>query len=161
MPKTVYAETGKSIPAVRVPFAPAVAAEACTPPRRFEISLDKLGIWLSGVCMIHCLLTPILLLLLPMFSLAKSEWVHILLACVLPLITLAAFMPGYRRHHDKAVIALGVLGLVFIAFAAFDPLHLLNEITESMVTTFGSLSLISGHIRNRRLNACAHPGHAH
>ncbi len=161
MPETVYAKPTKPIPSVKVPFAPAVAGEVCTPAPRSELTLDRIGIWLSGVCMVHCIATPVLLLMLPMFTLAKSEWIHVVLACVLPLITVAAFIPGYRRHGDWKIFVFGFVGLVLVAFAAFDPFKILNEITESLVTTVGGLSLISGHIRNRRLNDCAHPGHAH
>lgn len=161
MTKIVYVEPKQPFAKARVPFAPAVAAEACLPPPTYESWVDRLGIWLSGLCMIHCLATPVLLLMLPMFSMSKSEWVHIVLALVLPIVTLAAFVPGYRRHGDHAIIGLGIVGLILIAFAAFDPFKVLNEITESAVTTFGGLALITGHIRNRRLNTCDHPGHAH
>ncbi len=123
--------------------------------------LDRIGIWLSGICMVHCVITPIILVLLPMMTFVRSEWVHLVLACVLPLVAFAAFLPGYRRHQDKLVIALGLIGLSLIIFAAFDPLKILNLITEGLVTSIGSIALISGHLRNRRLNHCDHPHHAH
>lgn len=128
---------------------------------RVEKFLDKWGIWLSGLCMVHCVLTPIVLLALPMMTFLATEWVHIVLACVLPLVAFGAFLPGFRRHRDWVVIELGLIGLVFIIFAAIDPFHILNEVTEGAVTSCGSLSLIAAHLRNRRHHHCADPSHKH
>ena len=136
------------------------------PPTEFSKSklerfLDKTGIWLSGLCMIHCILTPIVLIVLPMMTFAKSEWVHLVLAGVLPIIAFGAFIPGVRRHKDWAVIKIGFVGLVLIIFAALDPFHWLNEITEGAVTSVGSISLIMAHLRNRRNVHCEDPSHTH
>ena len=128
---------------------------------KFEKTMDKLGIWLSGICMVHCILTPTVLVTLPLMSFAKSEWPHILLGGLLPLVTLAAFIPGFRRHRDWVVMELGIMGLVFIIFAALDPFHFLNEVTEGLVTSVGSLTLIGAHLRNRRHHHCVDPTHAH
>jgi hypothetical protein len=128
---------------------------------KLEQILDKTGIWLSGLCMVHCILTPIVLILLPMMTFAKSEWVHLVLAGVLPIIAFGAFIPGVRRHKDWAVIKIGLVGLALIIFAALDPFHWLNEITEGAVTSVGSLSLILAHLRNRRNVHCVDPSHSH
>ena len=111
--------------------------------------------------MVHCILTPIVLLLLPMLTFAKSEWVHLVLAGVLPIIAVGAFVPGVRRHKDWVVIQIGLVGLALIVFAALDPFHWLNEITEGAVTSCGSLTLIAAHLRNRRNVHCEDPSHSH
>lgn len=128
---------------------------------KFESVMDRAGIWLSGICMVHCVLTPIVLVSLPMFTFAKSEAVHIALAGVLPIVTFAAFIPGVRRHRDWMVLVLGLVGLLFIIYAATDPMHILNQWTEGAVTSIGSLTLIAGHMRNRKNVHCADPTHRH
>ena len=125
--------------------------------------LDKIGIWLSGLCLVHCVGTVVMLALLPVVSVNEQthEYVHIVLAVILPTIALLAFIPGYRRHHDKRVIGLGVAGVALIIFAAAEPFHGQDHVFVGVVTSLGSVSLITAHLRNRRLNSCGHAHHAH
>lgn len=131
--------------------------------RPVESWLDKVGIWLSGLCLIHCVGTVVILMLLPVISVNEDahEYVHIILAVILPVVALLAFIPGYRRHHDKLVIALGIVGVALIIFAAAEPIHGQGHLFVGVVTSLGSISLITAHLRNRRLNRCGHAHHAH
>ena len=70
--------------------------------------LDSLAIGMSMICAVHCLLTPLLIVFLPIV--ATTVWVHedfdrwmILLA--VPTTSAAVFM-GCRKHKDKAVFIL-------------------------------------------------------
>ena len=148
-------------PTINQAMNPAPTNDSSTRP--IETWLDKVGIWLSGLCLIHCVGTVVALALLPVLSFneATHEYVHIVLAVILPTIALLAFIPGYRRHHDKLVIALGVLGVALIIFAAAEPLHGFSHIVVGLVTSCGSVALITAHVRNRRLNRCRHSHHAH
>jgi hypothetical protein len=62
---------------------------------------------------------------------------------------------GCREHEDRAVIALGALGMAFLVAArGFEESPL-----ESWSTVAGSLTLISAHLRNFRLcraDRCEH-----
>jgi phosphoglycerol transferase MdoB-like AlkP superfamily enzyme len=82
--------------------------------------LDSLAISMSVICAVHCLLTPILLALLPIIS--TTFWVHEnfhlwMVFLVVPTTSLAVFM-GCRKHKDKLVAALSITGLAFILFIA-------------------------------------------
>ena len=82
--------------------------------------LDSLEISMSVICAVHCLLTPILLALLPIIS--TTFWVHEnfhlwMVFLVVPTTSLAVFM-GCRKHKDKLVAALSITGLAFILFIA-------------------------------------------
>ena len=124
---------------------------------------DLLGLGLSVLCLIHCLLTPILLILLPSLSFLTSEseheWLHRILLAVLPLLALAAFVPGYFRHRDKRVFYWGLPGIVLLAIGVvvFE-----GQIgAQASVTIAGSLFLIRSHLLNRELCACCETGHDH
>lgn len=77
--------------------------------------LDKMGIAASLTCAVHCLATPILLLLLPV---AGAIWAHplahwVLAALVLPLALVVVYR-GYRHHRRHSAMAAAVLGASFI-----------------------------------------------
>jgi phosphoglycerol transferase MdoB-like AlkP superfamily enzyme len=82
--------------------------------------LDSLAISMSVICAVHCLLTPLLIALLPIIS--TTFWVHEnfhlwMVFLVVPTTSLAVFM-GCRKHKDKLVAALSITGLAFILFIA-------------------------------------------
>ncbi len=81
--------------------------------------LDQIAIALALVCGIHCLITPILLVALPF--LATTFWTssnfHLWMFCfVLPTTALASIL-GYRRHKNKSVAALTIVGVALLAIA--------------------------------------------
>jgi len=81
--------------------------------------LDHLAISMAVVCAIHCLVTPVLLVVLPI--LATSFWVnedfHLwMLLLVIPTTTLAV-VSGCHRHKDRMVLAFAALGLCLLVTA--------------------------------------------
>ena len=78
--------------------------------------LDRVAISLAMVCAVHCLVLPVLIILLPIIatSFFAHENFHLwMLLLVLPTTGLSIFM-GCRRHKDKWVAALTVAGLLFL-----------------------------------------------
>ena len=85
--------------------------------------LDHLAIGMAAVCAIHCLLTPILIIALPII--ATSFFVHQdfhlwMIFLVLPTTIFAVFM-GCRNHKDRAVLALAKSDKL-LALANFVPM---------------------------------------
>lgn len=87
---------------------------------RMEGWMHNLAIGFAGVCGVHCLLTPVLLILFPIigstFFVEESFHLWMLLA-VVPTTVLAVFL-GCRRHKDKYVFLLALTGLSLIVVAA-------------------------------------------
>ena len=136
--------------------------------------LDSLAISMSVICAVHCLLTPVLLALLPIIS--TTFWVHEnfhlwMVFLVVPTTSAAVFM-GCRKHKDKAVAILSITGLSFILFIAIyqysfhaanpDAVcgicpscaqlgfgNVLNVTT--VLNSLGGLCLASAHFRNYKL----------
>lgn len=128
--------------------------------------MDRIAIGLSGVCAIHCLIAPLMLVALPV---AAGTWLggesfHLwLLALILPLST-AALTLGCRRHKDRAVMLLGAAGMALLVLAVFLQAEWLGENGERILTLAGSATLIAGHVRNFRMcrvSACSHDPASH
>jgi chromate transport protein ChrA len=125
---------------------------------------DRLGICLSGLCAIHCLVTPLLILLLPSFHFFQAyslhefdEWFHGILLVVLPVVAIIAFVPGYLRHRDWKVFGWSIAGFsaILVAIIAFHE----NLWLSTPLMIAGSLLLIRAHFLNRHLCACCRVGH--
>lgn len=117
-------------------------------PRRQRL-LDGLAIGASALCLIHCLLLPALIVLIPAVAgfLTLPEEFHVAaLAFAVPT-SLVALLFGYRRHRrlDPALIALAGL-----AFLALGVLAASEEWIETALTVPGAVLLAIGHALNWR-----------
>ena len=77
---------------------------------------DRLGVCLSALCMAHCLLTPLVLAVVPLGT-AIGLWhsgVHLVFLFIVPLIAAIAFVPGWRLHRDSRVWIFAAIGFVFL-----------------------------------------------
>lgn len=83
---------------------------------------DRVGVYASVLCAIHCALTPILLLMLPAFGRAwshpASHWAMALFVVPVAAFTLAQ---GFKRHRRRWVVGTGVLGIMLILAGAAVP----------------------------------------
>jgi peptidoglycan/LPS O-acetylase OafA/YrhL len=132
-----------------------------------RVNWDAVGVGASTLCVIHCLLLPVVLafaLTLAHF-LPGSEAVHRTLAYLLAGVGLLAFRAGYRVHRKKYVLALLMVGIAAVTVGAYaDPL-LPSHSWEVAITFMGSAFLIVAHRLNRTLcqscKTCVETGHKH
>lgn len=116
----------------------------------------------SALCVVHCVATPLVLGLLPALGLSflVEDEFHQILAGLVLIVAVAAFVPGYRVHRQLGVPALGAFGILLLGGAAFVPG--LSVLVESAVTAAGGTVLVVAHVLNRKARASAHArGHAH
>lgn len=113
--------------------------------------LDRMGILLSGLCVLHCLAGIVLVAGLGLggeFLLAPSiHRVGLALAIVIGGITL---LLGIARHGDSRPLQLGVAGLALMIAA----LVVGHGIPEAVLTISGVSLLAWAHLRNLRLGNC-------
>lgn len=111
---------------------PARAPQAAT--------IDGLAMSLSGLCIAHCLLLPILSASLPIIGIwGEVEWLHkafVVAALPFSLLTLAS------ARANGIVGAMIATGFVLLCAAAFvPPLH----DSETTLTVIGGVLLAAGH----------------
>ena len=118
---------------------------------------DRIGISLSGLCMVHCMLLPVVLLAVPLWSIAETlhDWLHPLLLVVLLPISLMALVATASKPQAKRVRVLFGLGLLIIALASLFGHEAANPVVETAFTLLGSGLLVTGHWRNRQIG-CVH-----
>ena len=122
---------------------------------------DRLAMLLSSLCVIHCLLTPILLISIPALagvSILNDETFHqVLLFFVLPIGVFALSL-GYLHHKNKWVVFVGVFGLTLLS----SPLlvewiglghEVLGEYGEVTITVIASFIIVGAHLINYRLRS--------
>jgi len=113
--------------------------------------LDSSAISLSGLCLLHCVLTTLIIPVFPMIasSFIADEMVHLwlfLLACPLSVFALSI---GWRLHGKIRFFLMGMLGLSLMGGAL---IHGISEAWETTLTTSGVIVLALSHFGNYGLN---------
>jgi hypothetical protein len=113
---------------------------------------DRLGIGVSGLCAIHCMVAPVLVSLIPFWP--SLEVFHDYSHLVFLMVIIPVVYFSLKKSFESKTILLMMLAGLLIIFAAWlfrDPL---GEIGESLVTLSGSALLIRGHWLNYK-NKCS------
>lgn len=111
---------------------------------------DKVAISLSSLCVIHCFLTPLLLVSVPSLAILglDSEWFHIWMVIGVLPISLYGLKLGCKQHKQANFFRLGVVGMLFLVSAIFVEDRLFGEAGERILTLFGSVLLVVAHYFN-------------
>jgi peptidoglycan/LPS O-acetylase OafA/YrhL len=123
-------------------------------------TFDRLGVFASTACVVHCLVTPVLLSLSAVFVhfLPSEEHTHRVLALCIALIGAIALVMGYRKHKRRLILALMGGGLTLIFTGAWLGDRLPSHGAELAVTLAGSACMIVAHRMNhtfcRRCTLC-------
>ncbi len=112
---------------------------------------DKVGICASTLCLIHCLATPVLLIIFPASSLAKIQesLFHAVFAVIVLGSILLAVYPNCKKHGHKDILTFSILG-VFCILASFI-FHDHEASLETVFTIIGSMFLIIAHFKNMKV----------
>lgn len=112
--------------------------------------LDGLAIGASSLCLVHCFLLPVALVLLPALGafLVLPESFHFWGLVVAVPTSALAISVGYARHRLKFPAVLAVSGLLFLGTAEFL-FH--GTRTEMLLAVLGSIQLAAAHAVNLRV----------
>ncbi len=119
----------------------------------------KLSIFLSFLCTIHCILTPILLIFLGMYPSINSSFkilnnpiLELSIILLSGLLGIYTMLHGYRHHHHESrPLILFSLGISL--FCVHFGLHLLSfsEGINLCISLIGSLFILWSQVLNYRL----------
>jgi hypothetical protein len=130
--------------------------------RLWSVSSDTFGVTASGACMLHCGLSPLLLLIAPGLAhyLPGDEAVHRILAVLVLSFGAVALVRGYRLHR-KLIVLFGFLAEALLVLTGAIAGELLrSHFAEVCVTLAGSASMVASHWKNRAFcSACGNCEH--
>jgi hypothetical protein len=109
--------------------------------------LDRLAIGLSGLCLVHCIATTVLLAVLSAAGgILGAHWIHEVGLSLAMILGAFALGRGITEHGFMMPSAVGGLGLGVMAGALSMP----HDGSEAALTIAGVLVLALGHDLNRR-----------
>ncbi|MCU4677002.1 MerC domain-containing protein [Catenovulum sp. 2E275] len=115
---------------------------------------DKLAIFLSSVCLIHCLLLPFVLIVVPSLGTLLSvdhETFHLLLLYFVVPLGLVALTLGYQHHKNGKVLTIGLAGLLMLTLIAVFGHDFLGETLELALTVMTTILIAYAHYQNYKL----------
>ena len=108
--------------------------------------IDNLGITISSVCAIHCVLLPAIFIIAPYSFLASHEFHEALIYFILPCAAIA-FILGCRKHGDIKVAVMGTLGvMLLVSSLLFHDIFHAEEHSEE-------LNSVNHNSRKRHVNS--------
>lgn len=110
---------------------------------------DIFGILCSMLCVLHCSLSPLLLVLgisAVGFSFLEQEWIHLALAAPMFLLAAISFPKSYQLHKHFLPLFMGFLGTALMVASIVGP----HEYEGYFAVSAGFI-LIAAHFINRRL----------
>lgn len=110
---------------------------------------DLVAAYISGLCIIHCLLTPVLLALGGAGLLGHwldAEWVHYLLIAPILLLVIWSLPAARRQHRQQSPLWLGCGGAALMLLSLAVPAAL-----EPWLAISAGVLLMAAHLMNRHL----------
>jgi hypothetical protein len=91
-----------------------------------KVDRDKLGIFVSLACAVHCLLLPVAVVALPFLSsLQTAEWVHgiVLGLAILPAVETLIFESAFIKNWYLVLLGVTGLFLMFLSMLVHEQFH--------------------------------------
>ena len=130
-------------------------------------SLDRVGIILSGLCVIHCMATPFLVFFSPwLASFFDSKWSHLGIFIFIVPVAYFTFYRFYKNHKNKKPMVLGTIGILLLGLSLLSPGHEWSvghehihsdnnehfNYVDTIINVIGSIILMAGHWLNIKIH---------
>lgn len=119
--------------------------------------IDKVGMFSSATCAIHCIFLPFLITILPLYGLSfiVDESFEIIMLIVSIMLAILSLCLGYKTHKNKKMFFLFSVGISFLLLGRFA--HENNWGFSSLVILFiGGSIMACSHIVNKKLCDSCH-----
>ena len=116
-------------------------------------NVDRFAIALSGLCLLHCLFIPVIVVLAPAFSsvvLGTETTVHWLFLALAVPTSCWALLRGFRKRRRTGALVSGLVGLI-VMFLGVS--HLFHPTLEVPLTVVGVSLVVIAHVLNLRVQA--------
>ncbi len=118
----------------------------------------KWGMWLSGLCAVHCVLTPVAVVAMPMIGgeLFHNEIAEMAIIGLGFIFSFIAAYRGYRNVHKNFTVLLGVLsGFLLVVSSHFIHEHLVQIICSVAGSSLIIFSLYKNNVLISKCNCNA------
>lgn len=123
--------------------------ESAKPQRLNNRILDKMGVMVSAMCAVHCLMLPLLLPILPILasSFVAQDWFERTILTGSIMIGFAALFIGFKQYHRQLypIYSLALGGLIYWNKDIFGHEY------EPFTIAIGAGLIIGAHLINLRL----------
>ncbi len=116
-------------------------------------SSDLVGQALSVLCLIHCAVTPVVLMIAPA-AMGIFGNAHPVLLVLVAATALWAFIPGYRHHRSLPVLVMGVAGLLSLVVGSL--VFHSSFVLDTTFTVCGAGLMLAAHWKNRIAHRACH-----
>lgn len=125
---------------------------------------DIAGIFISGLCVVHCIAVPLILFLAPTLSASlfpSEDMTHVVLLAFILGIAGVAFVSGFRVHGQWRPVVWMAIGMVLVIYATFFAHSQLGHFWEPVIAIVGSLALVRAHYLNHHCKKCEEDHQVH
>src|SRR5262245_38708440 len=114
--------------------------------------LDTFGAFASTACAVHCLLTPVVIAVLPLLgaSIWAAPWLENGAVLFALIVGFASLLHGYSHHRQFRALGLLLAGVVLLIAGRWIIGHS-SQLWETVFVVAGGISVASAHLINRRL----------
>lgn len=128
-------------------------------PSKAVTWVDRMGVWVSVACAVHCIALPLLLAAIPAVSVILwiGEGLERVLAFAAVFLAVGCLCWGFRIHRKKRL---------FLTFAAAATFIISGQLyahgwVEVTLVVIGALGLVGSHLLNQKLCRSCHTCHGH
>ena len=108
---------------------------------------DRLGLFLSCLCAVHCVAGVVIVLGLGLgSSFLLAPWIHEVGLVLATIVAAVAIGLGALRHRRAAPFVTAMTGLTFMGGALAVP----HGVEEAVLTVIGVVLVAAGHVLNLR-----------
>jgi hypothetical protein len=119
------------------------------------VTLDRVAVILSGLCLFHCLALPFLLVSLPAISAFSEGHLHAQMLILAIPVSVIALTFGFRRHASRYILGFGVLGMLLLVIGGTIAHSYYGLVADRAFSLSGALVLAVTHYFNsRRIRHC-------
>ncbi|MEZ4872980.1 MAG: MerC domain-containing protein [Bdellovibrionales bacterium] len=112
---------------------------------------DKIGVFVSSLCIVHCLIFPLMMVIFPSLALVLGfdvDHTHMLLLVFLVPAAFFAIYSGYKVHGEKRPLYAMALGFAFVLFGTLHGFGWVPHKLEPVLVLIGSVIMVRAHFIN-------------
>lgn len=110
--------------------------------------IDRSAVFLSALCLLHCLALPLLVAGLPLLAQFSDSHLHAQMLIVVVPLSVVALGLGFRHHRNTKILWVGFVGLLALILGATLGHTYGSELIDRGMTIAGSIVLAVAHYYN-------------